>query len=58
MKFVYNNAKNASIDYTSFEIYFEYFARVLFENKINFCLRSCFANKLAKKLKKLIKIYY
>lgn len=57
-KFTYNNAKNASIGYIPFELNCSYYDQVLFKENINSHLRSCFANKLADQLKKLIKICY
>ena len=57
-KFAYNNAKNTSSNYSPFELYYGYHLRVLFKKNINLCLKSCFANKLAKKLRKLKKICY
>ena len=54
-KFTYNNTKNASIGYTLFELNYGYYPRILFKEDINSCSISCFINKLAGKLKKLIK---
>ena len=58
VEFVYNNAKNASTSYTSFKLNYGYHPGVLFEKDVNFRLRSHSANKLAKKLKKLIEVCY
>ena len=55
-EFAYNNAKNASTGHTSFELNCGFYSRVFFENNVNLCSRSCFANELAKELKKLMDI--
>ena len=52
----YNNAKNANIGHILFELNYNYYPRVLFERDVNLCSRFCFANKLAKKLRELIKV--
>ncbi len=57
-KFSYNNTKNASIGYTLFELNYGYHLQVLFKEDVNFRSRFCFANKLAKELRKLIENYY
>ena len=51
----YNNAKNASIGHIFFELNCGYYPKISFEEDVNSRLRSCFANKLAKELKKLMK---
>ena len=56
-KFAYNNAKNTSTKYTSFELNCGYHPQVFFENNVNLYSRSCSTNKLAKELKELIDIY-
>ncbi len=56
-KFVYNNTKNASTDYTPFKFNYKYNLRVLFEDEIDFYLRPYSVNKLAKELRKLMRIY-
>ena len=56
-KFAYNNVKNASTSYILFKLNCGYHPRVLFKKDINPHLRSCFADKLAKELKRLIKVY-
>ena len=53
MEFAYNNAKNASTGHTPFEFNCGYHPRVFFKEDIDPRSRSCFANKLAKKLKEL-----
>ena len=57
-EFVYNNTKNTSTSHTSFEFNYSYYPKVLFEENINFCLRYCFVEKLARKLRKPIEICY
>ena len=56
--FTYNNAKNVSTNYTVFELNCGYHSKVLFKKDVNLCLKSCSADKLAKKLRELIKICY
>ena len=56
-KFAYNNSKNASIGYTLFELNCGYHSWVFFKNKCNAYSRSCTANRLAIKLKKVIDIW-
>ncbi len=58
VEFFYNNAKNASTDYTPFELHYGYHSQVLFEEDVNSCLKSRSANKLVQKLRKLIGNYY
>ena len=55
--FIYNNARNASTNYILFELNCGYQPRILFKEDVNSCLKSYLANKLAEKLKKLIKVY-
>ena len=57
-EFVYNNAKNASIGHTLFELNYGYHLKVFFKEDIYPCLKSCSANKLVEELKKLMKVYY
>lgn len=57
MEFRYNNAKNVNIDYISFKLKYDYYLHVSFEDKVNFYLKSCKANKLIKKQKNLMSIY-
>ena len=56
-KFVYNNAKNASINYTIFELNCSNYLRVLLKKNVNSHLKSHSTDKLAKKLNKLIEVY-
>ncbi len=55
-EFAYNNAKNASISHTSFELNGGYHPRVSFEEDVDPCLRSRSANKLAEELRELMKV--
>ena len=55
-EFVYNNAKNASIGDTPFELNCGYHPRVFYEEDIDSRLRSCSANKLIEELKALIEV--
>ena len=57
-KVVYNNAKNTSTGYNSFEFNYGYHSKVFFEKDVNSHSRFCFADKLAKKLEKLIEVCY
>ncbi len=54
-EFAYN-AKNASFDHTLFKLNCGYHPQVLFKEDNNSCSRSYSANKLADKLRELIKI--
>ena len=56
-EFAYNNAKNASTGHTPFKLNYSFYPRVFFKDDIDFCSRSCTANKLAKELRELIDIY-
>ena len=57
-EFAYNKAKNTNINYIEFELNYDWHLRVLFEKNIDPRSRSSFADKLAEKLRELIKIYY
>ncbi len=57
-EFAYNNAMNASIGHTTFELKYSYHLRVFFKEDIDPHLRCCFANELAKELRELMEIYY
>ncbi len=57
-EFTYNNAKNASTDHTLFKLKCGYYPKVSFEDETNLYSRSCSANKLVEKLRKLIEICY
>ena len=56
-EFAYNNVKNASTGYTSFELNCGYHPRVFFEKDVDPHSKSCSANELAKKLRELMEIY-
>ncbi len=55
-EFVYNNAKNDSTGHTLLELNCGYHLRVSFEKNVDLHLRSRFANKLAKEMRKLIEV--
>ena len=56
-EFAYNNAKNANIGHTLFQLNCGYHPRVFFKEYIDLHLRSCSTNKLTEELKELIKVY-
>ena len=58
VEFVYNNAQNASIGHTLFELNCDYHLKVFFKEDIDFHSKSRFANKLAEELRELIEVYY
>ena len=53
---MYNNTKNTRIGHNPIKFNCGYHPKILFKDDVNSRLRSCFAIKLAKKMKKLIKI--
>ena len=55
-EFAYNNAKNTSTGNTPFEFNCGFHPRVSFKDDVDSCSKFCSANKLAKKLKKLMDI--
>ncbi len=57
-EFAYNNVKNASTGHISFKLNYDYHPRVFFEEDVDSCSKSRFANKLVKELKKLIEVCY
>ena len=57
-KFANNNGKNASTSYTLFKVNCGYYSRVSFEEDVDFCLKSCSADKLARELKELIEVCF
>lgn len=57
-EFVYNNAKNANTDHIPFQLNCRYHPIIFIKDEVKLYLRSCSINKLAKELKKLIKICY
>ena len=56
-EFVYNNAKNVSINHTQFELNYGYYPCVLLKNDANSRSKSHSAKELAKELKDLMSIY-
>lgn len=57
-KFVYNNIKiNINISSMIFELNYDYYPYVLFEDEVYAYSKSCLAKDLAKELKDLILIY-
>ena len=56
-EFAYNNAKNASIGHTQFELNCRYHPWVSFKDKCNARSKSFSANELAIELKELIDVY-
>ena len=52
-EFAHNNSKNASTGHILFELNCGYHLKVLFKKDLYPCLRTCLADKLAKKLRKL-----
>lgn len=57
-KFIYKNAKNASTHHTSFVMNCAYYIYVFLNNKVHHCLKSHFADKLAKEVRELISIFW
>ena len=55
-EFAYNNAKNASTNYTSFKLIYGYHLKFFFKKDVNPYSRSRFVNQLAKELKELIEV--
>ena len=55
-EFIYNNVKNASTAQTPFELNCGLYPQVSFKDNFNPCSKSCFTNKLAKKLRELMDI--
>ena len=55
-EFAYNNAKNVSISYTPFKLNWGFYLQVLFKENVDSYFKSHLANKLANKLRELIKI--
>lgn len=55
-KFIYNNTKNISLDYTFLKLNYEYHLYVFSEEDIDLCLKSHSAKKLAKELKSQMSI--
>ncbi len=57
-EFIFNITINASTSHTPFKLNCGYYSSILFEDKTDSCSRSCFANKLTKKLRELVEICY
>ena len=55
-KFAYNNSKNASTGYMPFELNYGHYPQVFFEDNVDLGSRSCSAQELVKKLRKLMDI--
>ena len=56
VEFAYNNAKNASISYTPFELNFGYYPRISYEENLDLRLKSRTAEELSSELRELITI--
>lgn len=56
-EFVYNNTKIINISHISFELNYNYYFYIFFDNKINSCLKSYLANNLVRELIDLISKY-
>ena len=56
-EFAYNNAKIASIGYTSFKYNCGYYSHVFYKEDLNLCSKSKTVEKLSSKLQKLINVY-
>ena len=55
-EYAYKNPKNANPGHILFQFNCGYYSKVLFKKDVDSCLSSCFTDKLAKELKKLIEI--
>ena len=55
-EFAYNNTKNTSTDFTSFELNYGYHPRVFYKEEeiLNPCSKSKIAEKLSSKLRELM----
>ena len=53
-EFAYNNAKNTSTNYISFELNCGYHLQVFYKKDVNLCFQSKLVDKLATKLRELI----
>ena len=56
-EFAYNNAKNASTGYTSFELNCGFHPKVPYEEDVDHCSRSKTADQLVTELQILISVY-
>ena len=52
--FTYNNAINASIGHTLFELNYGYHPRMSYDEKVDFCSKSKLGDKLLAELRKLM----
>lgn len=57
-EFAYNNIKNASTGHILFGLNFGYYSRISFKKEFNLRLRSQSTDELARKLRKLMEVYY
>ena len=55
-EFAHNNAKNASTGYIPFKLNYGYHPRVSFKEDVDPRSKSCFSNKLAEEVKKLMEV--
>ena len=55
-EFTYNNAKNTSISHILFKLHYSYHSKVLFKKNVDSYLKSYSIDKLAEKLRELIKV--
>ena len=55
-KFAYDNIKSTYMSYNLFEFYYKYNPSMFFKDETNLYSKSCFTNKLTKKLREPIKI--
>ena len=55
-KFTYNNAKNTNTSHILFELNYGYHLKISFAENVNPYLGSCFADKLAEKLRELMEV--
>ena len=54
IKFIYNNAKDASIGYTFFKLNLKCYIKMWYKKDVNSCFKSKSIDKLLAELKKLI----
>lgn len=57
-EYAYNNTKNLNIVKIYFEFPYNYHPRIFFKDKTDLCLKSRSPNKLIKKLRDLVLVYY
>ena len=55
-EFAYNNAKNISTSYTSFELNYGYYSRVSYKEDFDFRSKSKIAEELSSKLRELMTV--